>query len=38
MGIRQDIEHFHLLFCKSLLTAQDKTLIVLKGGCTFGSF
>ena len=24
MAIRQDIERFHLLFCKALLTAQDR--------------
>jgi predicted nucleotidyltransferase component of viral defense system len=38
MGIRQDIERFHLLFCKSLLTTRDKTLIVLKGGCNLRFF
>ena len=38
MGIRQDIERFHILFCKSLLTSQDKTLIVLKGGCNLRFF
>lgn len=38
MPIRQDIERFHLLFCKALLTSQDKTLIVLKGGCNLRFF
>lgn len=38
MIIRQDIERFHILFCKSLLTAQDKSLIVLKGGCNLRFF
>ena len=38
MGIRQEIELFHLLFCKSLLTTQDKSLFVLKGGCNLRFF
>lgn len=38
MSIRQDIEVFHILFCKSLLTTQDKSLIVLKGGCNLRFF
>ncbi len=38
MGIRTDIELFHLLFIKSFLTSQDKSLIVLKGGCNLRFF
>jgi len=38
MTIRRDIECFHLLFCKAFLSAQDKTLIVLKGGCNLRFF
>lgn len=38
MGIRTDIELFHLLFIKSFLTTQDKSLIVLKGGCNLRFF
>lgn len=33
MNIRSQIEIFHILFCRLLLTAQDKSLIALKGGC-----
>lgn len=38
MSIRADIEYFHLTFCRHLLTAQDKSLIVLKGGCNMRFF
>jgi predicted nucleotidyltransferase component of viral defense system len=38
MGIRRDIELFHLVFCRSFLTTQDKTLIALKGGCNLRFF
>lgn len=38
MSIRHDIERFHLLFCKALLTTHDKTLIVLKGDCNLRFF
>ena len=36
--MRQHIEIFHILFCKSLLTTVDKSLIVLKGGCNLRFF
>ena len=38
MLLRSDIELFHLLFIKSFLTTQDKSLIVLKGGCNLRFF
>ncbi|MBM4252468.1 MAG: nucleotidyl transferase AbiEii/AbiGii toxin family protein [Deltaproteobacteria bacterium] len=38
MSIRADIELFHLLFIKSFLTTQDKSLVVLKGGCNLRFF
>lgn len=38
MDIRASIEYFHLLFCRLLLTAQDKSLIALKGGCNLRFF
>lgn len=38
MRLRSDIELFHLVFCRSFLTTQDKALIVLKGGCNLRFF
>ena len=38
MSIQRDIELFHLVFCRSFLTTQDKTLIALKGGCNLRFF
>lgn len=38
MNIRQTIERFHLLFCKSFLSTQDKSLIAIKGGCNLRFF
>ena len=38
MPLRSDIELFHLLFIKTFLTTQDKSLIVLKGGCNLRFF
>ena len=38
MALRSDIELFHLLFIKTFLTTQDKSLIVLKGGCNLRFF
>jgi predicted nucleotidyltransferase component of viral defense system len=38
MSVRREIEIFHLMFCRSALTSQDKNLIVLKGGCNLRFF
>ncbi len=38
MEIRRYIELFHLLFIKNFLTSQDKSLIILKGGCNLRFF
>jgi predicted nucleotidyltransferase component of viral defense system len=38
MTLKREIEIFHLMFCRSALTSQDKNLIVLKGGCNLRFF
>lgn len=38
MGLRADIEVFHLIFIRSFLSSQDKSLVVLKGGCNLRFF
>ncbi len=38
MDLRQEIEFFHITFCRLLLTTQDKSLIVMKGGCNLRFF
>jgi predicted nucleotidyltransferase component of viral defense system len=38
MTLKREIEIFHLMFCRSALTSQDKNLIVLKGDCNLRFF
>jgi hypothetical protein len=38
MTIRASIEHFHLLFCRHLLSGPDRADFAIKGGCNLRFF